>query len=360
MGPDENGGIISLLRRALTPQSGTETAAQVGAGMVPGVGEAMDVGEIAVGIADRDPSRIAMGLFGLSVPFVSGAGIKAGAKGIAGLVRRLAADEQERIIRNVRFITGRNMDTGEGFRRSLETQRGMINAPGFWTQAMRSLTGRETLTGMSRKSMDEMAKEWNRLYGAKYDDPYLRAMRNPFTWDGGADVARNNIVNGERIYSPEQLRRQAVNETRPITPEQIERELLYDPDLEQVPFDGQYTRHLDDLRDWDEALESGRSTAQVHLDRYEARARSARRSQRDDELSRRISEREMENSFMHQIHRRFLESGRPSVFGDRPSARAPERFLQSAMYDREYILPRRINHEGIGAFLRGERDPRLR
>lgn len=79
---DEDRGIIALIRRMLTPESGGEVAAQVGASMVPGVGAAMDAGDVAVGIADRDAARAGWGILGLLVPGLGGAAMKRGAGAI--------------------------------------------------------------------------------------------------------------------------------------------------------------------------------------------------------------------------------------------------------------------------------------
>lgn len=76
MGEDDR-GVLALLRRLLTPESATETGAQIGASMIPGVGMAMDGGDIAVGLADRDPVRAGLGVLGLLIPGLTGAQLKA-------------------------------------------------------------------------------------------------------------------------------------------------------------------------------------------------------------------------------------------------------------------------------------------
>jgi hypothetical protein len=76
--PDAENAVTQVLRRLLEPQSGAETAGAVGAGFVPGVGEAMDAGEVYLGIADRDPLRAGIGALALAAgPLLSSAGVKA-------------------------------------------------------------------------------------------------------------------------------------------------------------------------------------------------------------------------------------------------------------------------------------------
>ena len=71
------------VRRVLEPQSGAETAGLIGASMMPGVGEAIDIADIAAGIEDRNLGRIALGAAGLALPFVTGRSIR----GIRDLAR---------------------------------------------------------------------------------------------------------------------------------------------------------------------------------------------------------------------------------------------------------------------------------
>jgi hypothetical protein len=66
----------SWLRRLLEPQSKKETAALIGASILPGIGEAIDVGDIALGLKDRDPWRVGFGGLGLALPFVAGSTIR--------------------------------------------------------------------------------------------------------------------------------------------------------------------------------------------------------------------------------------------------------------------------------------------
>tara|TARA_R110001606_G_scaffold215541_1_gene363398 strand:- start:3091 stop:4629 length:1539 start_codon:yes stop_codon:yes gene_type:complete len=64
------------IRRLLEPESGAELTGLVGASLLPGVGEAIDVADIAAGIQDRDPLRIALATAGLAIPFVTGSSLK--------------------------------------------------------------------------------------------------------------------------------------------------------------------------------------------------------------------------------------------------------------------------------------------
>ena len=64
------------IRRLLEPESGAELTRLVGAALLPGVGEAIDVADIAAGIQDRDPLRIALATAGLAIPFVTGSSLK--------------------------------------------------------------------------------------------------------------------------------------------------------------------------------------------------------------------------------------------------------------------------------------------
>jgi hypothetical protein len=64
------------IRRLLEPESGAETAGLIGASIMPGVGEAIDIADIAAGIQDRDLGRIGLGAVGLALPFISGRTIR--------------------------------------------------------------------------------------------------------------------------------------------------------------------------------------------------------------------------------------------------------------------------------------------
>ena len=70
------------VRRLLEPESGAETAGLIGASIMPGVGEAIDIADIAAGIQDRDLGRIGLGAVGLALPFISGRTIR-GARDLA-------------------------------------------------------------------------------------------------------------------------------------------------------------------------------------------------------------------------------------------------------------------------------------
>jgi len=70
------------VRRLLEPESGAETVGLIGASMMPGVGEAIDIADIAAGIQDRDLGRIGLGAVGLALPFISGRTIR-GARDLA-------------------------------------------------------------------------------------------------------------------------------------------------------------------------------------------------------------------------------------------------------------------------------------
>lgn len=69
------------IRRLLEPESGAELTGLVGASIIPGVGEAIDLADIAAGIQDRDPLRIALATAGLAIPFVTGSSLKGLGKG---------------------------------------------------------------------------------------------------------------------------------------------------------------------------------------------------------------------------------------------------------------------------------------
>ena len=69
------------IRRLLEPESGAELTGLVGASIIPGVGEAIDLADIAAGIQDRDPLRIALATAGLTIPFVTGSSLKGLGKG---------------------------------------------------------------------------------------------------------------------------------------------------------------------------------------------------------------------------------------------------------------------------------------
>ena len=73
MDPEDRPGLWRRIRRFLEPQTATEVAGLIGTSMVPGVGTALDVADVAAGIQDRDPLRIGIGALAASIPFVSSA-----------------------------------------------------------------------------------------------------------------------------------------------------------------------------------------------------------------------------------------------------------------------------------------------
>jgi len=70
------GGLWKDIRGLLEPETGRGTAALVGASLVPGVGEAIDVADFAAGLQDRDPARMAWATGGLLLPFVAGSTLR--------------------------------------------------------------------------------------------------------------------------------------------------------------------------------------------------------------------------------------------------------------------------------------------
>lgn len=59
------------IRRFLEPESGKEVAGLIGASMVPGVGSALDLADVAAGIQDRDALRTGIGLLATMLPVSS-------------------------------------------------------------------------------------------------------------------------------------------------------------------------------------------------------------------------------------------------------------------------------------------------
>jgi len=64
------------INRALQPETGGETAALVGASMVPGVGEAIDIADIIAGARTGDLPRMGWGAAGFAIPFVAGSALR--------------------------------------------------------------------------------------------------------------------------------------------------------------------------------------------------------------------------------------------------------------------------------------------
>jgi hypothetical protein len=89
------GGLWRGIRGLLEPQTGKATAGLVGASLVPGVGEAIDVADFAAGLQDRDLGRMGWATGGLLLPFVAGSTLRKVGQGVAKKFGRgaKAADE---------------------------------------------------------------------------------------------------------------------------------------------------------------------------------------------------------------------------------------------------------------------------
>ena len=92
--PGEGSALTQIVRRLLEPESGAETAGLVGAGFTPGVGEAMDAGEMYLGAVDKDPVRTGVGARSLAMgPFMNSAGVRAAGpaikRGLGSITDRL-------------------------------------------------------------------------------------------------------------------------------------------------------------------------------------------------------------------------------------------------------------------------------
>tara|TARA_R110000822_G_scaffold13788_3_gene48766 strand:+ start:708 stop:2366 length:1659 start_codon:yes stop_codon:yes gene_type:complete len=92
--PGEGSALTQIVRRLLEPESGAETAGLVGAGFTPGVGEAMDAGEMYLGAVDKDPVRTGVGALSLAMgPFMNSAGVRAAGpaikRGLGSITDRL-------------------------------------------------------------------------------------------------------------------------------------------------------------------------------------------------------------------------------------------------------------------------------
>ena len=125
--PGEGSGPTQILRRLLEPESGAETAGLVGAGFVPFVGEAMDAGEIALGIADRDPLRAGLGSLGFVMgPFGSATGIRAGGKASWRAIQRVKAAIPgigDEIAKRIALLSRRIRRPEDMFDPALDSQR---------------------------------------------------------------------------------------------------------------------------------------------------------------------------------------------------------------------------------------------
>ena len=100
------GGLWKDIRGLLEPETGRGTAGLVGASLVPGVGEAIDVADFAAGLQDRDPARMAWATGGLLLPFVAGSTLRKVGQRIGERVGRgadaadeLPMDEASRVAR---------------------------------------------------------------------------------------------------------------------------------------------------------------------------------------------------------------------------------------------------------------------
>ena len=69
-------GIPRRTREFLEPETPAEMGGLLGASMVPGVGEAIDVADFAAGWKDRDPGRMGWAAGGLMLPFVAGSTLR--------------------------------------------------------------------------------------------------------------------------------------------------------------------------------------------------------------------------------------------------------------------------------------------
>jgi len=87
------------INRALQPETGGETAALVGASMVPGVGEAIDIADIIAGARTGDLPRMGWGAAGFTIPFVAGSALRKIVKRGARAADELPMDEVSRIAR---------------------------------------------------------------------------------------------------------------------------------------------------------------------------------------------------------------------------------------------------------------------
>jgi hypothetical protein len=89
------GGLWKDIRGLLEPETGRGTAGLIGASLVPGVGEAIDVADFAAGLQDRDLARMGWATGGLLLPFVAGSTLRKVGQGVAKKFGRgaKAADE---------------------------------------------------------------------------------------------------------------------------------------------------------------------------------------------------------------------------------------------------------------------------
>ena len=83
------------IRGLLEPETPAEFGGLIGASLIPGVGEAIDVADFAAGLQDRDLSRMGWATGGLLLPLVAGSTLRKVGQGVAKRVGRgaKAADE---------------------------------------------------------------------------------------------------------------------------------------------------------------------------------------------------------------------------------------------------------------------------
>lgn len=87
MEPDENGGIVGLLKRLIRPESGADIAASVAVGSTPIASTAMDIGDVGYSLSNREWLNAGIAALGASLPLVSTAHIKSVPKLLGGLRR---------------------------------------------------------------------------------------------------------------------------------------------------------------------------------------------------------------------------------------------------------------------------------
>jgi hypothetical protein len=86
------GGLWKGVRGLLEPETPAEMGGLIGASLLPGVGEAIDVADFAAGLQDRDLGRMGWAAGGLLLPFVAGSTLRKVGQRIGR--RAKAADEQ--------------------------------------------------------------------------------------------------------------------------------------------------------------------------------------------------------------------------------------------------------------------------
>jgi hypothetical protein len=100
--PDDEkgpGGFLDFLKNALGDKADEPVDPGVLltlASFLPGVGEAVDAGEVVQGVRGGDPLQTLFGGLGLLLPFVGGRGIREGAQGVAKKATRGQATDEPR------------------------------------------------------------------------------------------------------------------------------------------------------------------------------------------------------------------------------------------------------------------------